>query len=233
VADFLGSLSGIQPTVLMEQFIVAYGLWAVFLLLFAENVLPILPSEVVIPVAALVAVREGQGIWETVIAASVGAMLGQMPWYWAARWLGYARFRRFASRYGRFTTIGPDEVDKASAWFHRHGQKAVFLGRITPVIRGIISVPAGLTSMPLGTFLAWSIPGSTLWVVFLAWIGKELGKRGGDEVQQWLHPVSTALVAFAIVAWLYRIVTFHSRQRKRPAAEAAAGVVPPVGDRQP
>lgn len=190
------------------DFIVAYGLWAIFLLLFLENVFPVLPSEVVIPLAGFEAARNGMPMWEVITAASIGAMLGQMPWYWTAKALGYERFKRFASRFGRLTTIGPEEVDRASAWFARHGPRAVFFGRMVPVIRGVISIPAGLTSMPLSTFLAWSIPGSTLWVIGLAWAGYELGDRF-PEVAEKTHVISNILIGLALLFWLYRIVTFR------------------------
>lgn len=198
------------------QFIVAYGLWAIFGLMFLENVFPVLPSEVVIPLAGFVAQRVGLPLWEVIVSASVGAMLGQMPWYYGARMLGYERFKHFAARFGRITTIGPKEVDLASDWFRRHGEAAVFFGRVTPVIRGLISVPAGLTNMPLGRFLAWSVPGSSLWVALLAWAGHALGDRAGPEVERFINPVTKAMVICVVIVWLYRVVTWKRQPEVAP-----------------
>lgn len=196
----------------LSQFIIAYGLWGVFLLLFIENIFPVLPSELVIPVAGATGAMIGLPLWEVLTAASVGAMVGQMPWYWSAKWLGYDRFRRFAARFGRFTTIGPLEIDRASAWFARHGEKAVFLGRVTPVVRGVISIPAGLTNMPLGRFLAWSIPGSTLWIILLGWAGYLLGKRA-PEIAEYADPVTKGILILVVIVWLYRVVTWKQREQ--------------------
>ena len=196
---------------LIQDFILNYGLWAIFLLLFLENVFPVLPSEVVIPLAGFVGAKLGIPMWEVIAAASLGAMLGQMPWYWGAKALGYDRFKSFMARFGRITTIGPEEIDRANAWFARHGQKAVFFGRITPVIRGLISIPAGLTHMPLGTFLAWSIPGSTLWVILLAWAGYALGENF-LFIEEWLEPLTNIIVAGVIIIWIYRVITWKRRE---------------------
>lgn len=196
---------------LIQDFILTYGLWAIFLLLFLENVFPVLPSEVVIPLAGFVGAKLGLPLWEVLAAASVGAMLGQMPWYWGAKRLGYDRFKAFMARFGRVTTIGPAEIDKANAWFARHGEKAVFFGRITPVVRGLISIPAGLTHMPLARFLAWSIPGSTLWIIFLGWAGYKLGEDF-LHLEEWLEPLTNGIIAFVLVAWVYRMVTWKRRE---------------------
>jgi len=196
---------------LIQEFILNYGLWAIFLLLFIENVFPVLPSEVVIPLAAFVGAKLGLPLWEVIAVASAGSMLGQMPWYWGAKRLGYDRFKAFMARFGRVTTIGPTEIDRANAWFERHGQKAVFFGRITPVVRGLISIPAGLTKMPLGRFLAWSIPGSTLWVIFLGYAGYKLGEDF-LHLEKWLEPLTNGIVAFVLVAWVYRMITWKKRE---------------------
>lgn len=196
---------------LIQDFILNYGLWAIFLLLFLENVFPVLPSEVVIPLAGFVGAKIGLPLWEVILVASVGGMLGQMPWYWGAKALGYDRFKAFMSRFGRVTTIGPTEIDRANDWFARHGQKAVFFGRITPVVRGLISIPAGLTRMPLGRFLAWSVPGSTLWIIFLGWAGYELGANF-LHLERWLEPITNGIIAFVLVTWVYRMATWKRRE---------------------
>lgn len=192
-------------------FILAWGLWAVFLLLLAENVFPILPSEVIIPLAGFYAATHELPIVEVIVVASVGAMLGQYCWYWLAKAWGPERFRRWAARWGRWTTIDTEEVDMGQRWFARWGRWAVLVGRVIPVVRGLISIPAGLARMPAGEFLLWSVPSSTLWVALLALAGFYLGDRF-PEIDRYLSPLSKAVVAGVVLVYVYRLVTWKPRR---------------------
>jgi membrane protein DedA with SNARE-associated domain len=140
------------------------------------------------------------------LAGVVGSLLGAWIWYFAALKFRRGRVRRLIERHGRWFTLTTDDLDRAEAWFARHGQLAVLLGRMLPGARTLISVPAGLTRMPLGLFLALSTLGTVGWVGFLTAAGMLLGSQY-ERVAGWVNPVSNSLFIALAVLYVYRLVT--------------------------
>ena len=137
------------------------GYIGVFLLMLLENIFPPIPSELIMPLAGFVAAKGELNIYGVVLAGTAGSVAGALPWYYAGAWLGRDRLRQWASRHGYWLTMCPDDIDKADQWFGRHGRSAVFFGRLLPTIRTLISVPAGLSRMPMGGFIGYSSAGSS------------------------------------------------------------------------
>lgn len=190
-------------------FVARSGYLGVFLLMLAENVVPPIPSELIMPLAGFTAARGQLGLVAVVAAGTTGSVLGALFWYHVGRRLGAERVKRFAARHGRWLTLSPADVDRANARFARHGARAVFLGRLVPTVRTLISVPAGIAGMPLPAFLAWSALGTGCWTALLAGAGYLLQDRYG-LVADYLNPVS-AVVIGSIAAWyIYRVVTFRA-----------------------
>ena len=104
----------------------------------------------------------------------------------------------------------PGELDRADAWFDRHGGVAVFLGRLVPMVRTLISIPAGLSEMPLGRFLAWSWLGTLIWTTLLALAGYLL-EDAYHRVEGWVNPVSTVVVLGIVGLYLWRVATWGRR----------------------
>jgi len=142
-----------------------------------------------------------------ILAGTVGSLLGTLPWYWAGRRIGHDRLRRWAERGGRWLAVGPADVDKANHWFERRGSQAVFLGRLVPALRSVISAPAGVAAMPLPRFLLWSTAGSLLWVTALAAVGHALGGQY-ELVMRWLEPVTRVILGVAVLAYVWRVWRF-------------------------
>jgi membrane protein DedA with SNARE-associated domain len=186
------------------------GYLGIALLMFAENLFPPIPSEVIMPLAGFIAGEGKLNIVLVVIAGSAGSLVGALLWYYIGRWVGRDRLRRFASRYGRLLTVAPSELDSAFAWFHEHGGKAVFIGRLIPAVRTLISVPAGLSDMPMTRFLIWSGLGTVIWSGALALAGYLLGEQH-DRIQAWMNPVSYGVIALLLLIYLYRVVTFDGK----------------------
>ena len=186
-------------------FISEYGYGALMGLMFLENVFPPLPSELIMPFAGYVAARGELHPIGVVVAGSAGSLLGALAWYAVGYWFGLERLRRFVQRYGRWLTLCADEVDQAQRWFDRFGGVAVGVGRLVPAVRSIVSVPAGVARMGLGRFLLWSTLGTTAWSGLLAALGYQLGTRFSD-VENWLQPVSWAIVVIAVGGYLYRLL---------------------------
>lgn len=191
-------------------FIESAGPLGVALLMFAENVFPPIPSEVVMPLAGAAAARGAMSPWMAALAGTVGSLAGAWVWYEVALRVGDRRLRRFAERHGRWIGISAQDVDRSDAWFDRHGAKAVLLGRLVPAVRTLISVPAGLHEMPRGRFLAMTTLGSAAWTGLLVVAGVQLGERW-EQVHRWLAPVSNGVAVLIVGLWLWRVITWKRR----------------------
>jgi membrane protein DedA with SNARE-associated domain len=196
-------------------FVVRSGYVGVLLLMLAENVVPPIPSELIMPLAGFTAARGQLSLALVILAGTVGSLLGAVLWYYVGKRLGLERLKHLAARHGRWVTLSPDDVDRADGWFRRHGAKAVFFGRLIPTVRTLISVPAGIACMPLPAFLAWSVLGTSLWTALLAGAGYLLQSQY-ERVSDYLNPVSTVVVVLIIGWYLYRVATFRADGREQP-----------------
>ncbi len=184
------------------------GYFGIGLLMFMENLFPPIPSELIMPLAGFTVSKGALNFQYAVLAGVVGTVIGAIPWYYAGKQLGEARIRRMADRYGKWLTISGDDIDQANRWFDRRGVLAVFLCRLVPGVRTLISLPAGINAMPIGVFLLYSTIGTTLWCLLLTYAGYALGQNYG-LVEQYLGPVSKyiligLLLAFGIWVWRRR-----------------------------
>lgn len=188
----------------VHWFVAHLGYAGIALLTLMETIFPPLPSEVIIPLAAIAAQRAGMNAWGVVVAGTLGSMAGNLFWFALAWRFGMARFRRLVERHGRWFTADWSEIERAEGYFLRHGALFIGLGRLLPAIRTFISVPAGLAHMPLARFLLWSSLGTGAWTSILAGAGWQLGARY-REIQTVLAPL-TAVIILPFVAWyLWRL----------------------------
>ena len=194
----------------IESLVQDWGAAGVGLLMFLENLFPPIPSEVVLPLAGYEASAGHLSLAAAFAGGVLGSLAGLTPWYFAARALGKARLKQFARRHGRLLTLTPEDIDDADDWFDRHGGKAVLLGRLVPGVRTLISVPAGLSAMPLPRFLLLSGIGTALWSTLLLGAGYVLGDRF-DRVDAWVSPVGNLVLGAALAYYLYRVATFKRR----------------------
>lgn len=190
----------------------AIGPWGVGLLMLLENVFPPIPSELIMPLAGFIAAQGKMGLVVAVLAGTLGSLAGATFWYGIGRAVGVDRLRRWADTHGRWMTLSPEDIDTAQHWFERHGSYAVFLGRLVPTVRTLISVPAGLARMPLLPFLLWSGLGSLMWTSLLAGAGYVLQARY-HQVEDWVNPVSTVVVVAIVLIYVWRVATWKRRRR--------------------
>lgn len=186
------------------------GTLGIVLLMFAENVFPPIPSELIMPLAGFSAARGERNLVIVIIAGSIGSLFGALLWYYIGKKIGAERLERWAAKHGRWLTLSPKEVDQACGWFYRHGGKAVFIGRLIPAVRTLISVPAGIAGMPLASFLLYSAAGTILWTTLLATAGYFLESQY-DKVARWMNPVSNVVIGLIVLGYLYRVVRFRRR----------------------
>lgn len=183
----------------------AFGYLGVFLLMLLENIFPPIPSELIMPLAGFVAARGDLNFIGVILVGTAGSVVGALPWYYAGAKLGQERMKRLAKRWGHWLTLSPEDVDKASNWFDRHGKGAVFFGRLIPAVRTLISVPAGIAGMSMTKFLIYSTLGSLIWTALLALAGFVLESQY-EKVSQYLDPVSTGVVVLMVLYYLYRLI---------------------------
>lgn len=189
-------------------FIEQYGYVGIAVLMALENVFPPIPSELIMPFAGFNSARGTLDPWGVLAAGTLGALLGTLPWYVAGRSLSSERLKRWVGRHGRWLTLGPDDITHAEHWFARHGAAAVFLGRMVPAVRSVISVPAGVVHMPLWRFLLWSSAGSLLWVGALVGLGYVLEGQY-VRIAHWLDPVTTVILGAALATYVWRVWHFE------------------------
>ena len=186
------------------------GYIGVFLLMFLENIFPPIPSELIMPLAGFAAAKGELSFYGVVAAGTAGSVAGALPWYYAGMRLGRDRLMRFAGRHGYWLTMCPEDIEKANAWFGRHGRAAVFFGRLLPTIRTLISVPAGLARMPMMGFIVYSTIGSLLWTALLA-LGGYVLEAQYEQVADYLDPVSIAVIGLFVAAYVYRLIRLKTR----------------------
>ncbi len=190
------------------------GYWGIGLLMFAENLFPPIPSELIMPLAGFTVGRGEMNFGLAVFAGVLGTILGAFPWYYAGKLMGEKRLKRLADKYGKWITVSSKDIDKSIQWFNRYGNRAVFLGRLVPGVRTLISLPAGISNMPLVPFLLYSTIGTTLWVLFLTSAGYLLGNKY-ELVDEYLGPVSKIVLAILIVAFVAWVVIKQKKAKRR------------------
>ncbi|MBW3555077.1 MAG: DedA family protein [Gemmatimonadetes bacterium] len=193
------------------------GYPGVALLTFLENLVPPIPSELVMPLAGFIAARDGFTVWGAIAAGTGGSLAGAVGWYVIGRRVGEERVRAFFRRHGRWVGLTGEDIDRSMKWFRRRGGVAVLVGRLVPAIRTFISLPAGFAGMPFLPFLLYTLVGTAAWTAALTYAGVFLG-RNYDAVQDYLSP-ATWVVIGGIVAWyLYKVITYDSAaDRERTA----------------
>jgi membrane protein DedA with SNARE-associated domain len=163
-----------------KDFVESAGYVGVFLMVVLESVFPPIPSEAILPLAGFLA---GEGrFWlpAVIVAATLGAVAGALILYFVAYWFGDARLRWLINKYGKWFAVSERDLDSANAWFDRHGYKAVFFCRMVPIVRSLVSLPAGLRRMNLVPFIIYTAIGSGLWNSLLIVAGWWLGENWED-----------------------------------------------------
>ena len=185
------------------------GYLGVGFLMFLETLFPPIPSEVIMPVAGVAAAQGRMSYTLAVLSGTAGAMLGNIVWYLAARALGHDRLRPIVRRHGKWLTLDWNDVERAHRWFDRHGILLVFVGRLIPTIRSIVSIPAGLLDMRFRNFFMASTLGTALWTALLAGAGFKLQENFAD-VGRIIGPISNLVLATLVVVYVWRLLTHRT-----------------------
>ena len=180
-----------------QEVLIAHGVAMLVLLILLENVFPPIPSEVILPLAGFLVFEGRMTFPEAMVAATVGSVSGAVILYA----LGRSGGRPLLLRHGQVLRLDDRRLDRADAWFDRHGPKVVFLGRMLPGVRSVVSVPAGLSEMPVPVFVVLTALGSALWNAALIGAGWALGGNW-REVGEFVGPLTVPVLAGVTVAAL-------------------------------
>jgi membrane protein DedA with SNARE-associated domain len=188
------------------------GYVGVAVLIALESLFPPIPSELILPLTGFLA---GQGrMWlpAAVLAATIGSVTGALALYGLGAWWGEERLRQIVDRYGRYLLLSEKDLDRAIRWFNDHGGRAVLIGRLAPVVRSLVSIPAGIERMNLGMFVLYTAIGSAIWNSVLIGLGWWLGDRW-EEVENYANYLQYVVIA-AIVAVIARFVWKRKKLRE-------------------
>lgn len=193
----------------ITEFMESYGYFGILLLIAIENLFPPIPSEIILTFGGFMTTTSSMTIFGVVLAATLGSMAGAILLYGVGRVLSAERLEAIVVRYGKILRLKPEDIRKADAWFDRYGPWAVFFGRLVPLVRSLISIPAGSSGMNFTTFLVLTTAGSLIWNTALVSIGAAVGASWESivhymDVYSYIVYALIALGGIAFIVWLVR-----------------------------
>jgi membrane protein DedA with SNARE-associated domain len=189
------------------------------LVMFLENIFPPIPSEVILPLAGSLVLEGAFTLPGVTAVGSAGSVVGALVFYALGHLLGEARVRDLIRRYGRWMMLSEEDYDKALAWFNRYGEGVIFFGRMVPIVRSLVSVPAGIARMDLGRFSIYTAIGTGLWSFLLAFAGYLLG-HSWPLVSQWIGRYEKVMIVVAALVIVAFVANRLRRRRRAPGAAA-------------
>lgn len=191
-----------------------FGYLGIMALMLLEAVFPPIPSELIIPFAGFAAGRGDLDFVLVVLAATAGSLIGMVPWYLIGYLFGLERVKWLADRFGRWFAFNADEIEMAASLFRRWGRPIVLFGRLFPIIRTLISVPAGLARMPFAAVALFSAIGMLIWNVVLVSAGYLLHEHY-HVVEAFLDPLTWVVLVAVIGLYVFRLFTWRPSTSRR------------------
>ncbi|TCC00383.1 DedA family protein [Micromonospora zingiberis] len=175
-----------------------------------ENLFPPIPSEVILPLAGFVAAQGRMSLVGAIFWTTLGSLLGALALYWIGAKLGRERVRAIAAK---LPLVKLSDIDRTEEWFLRHGVKAVFFGRMIPIFRSMISIPAGVERMPLLTFVLYTTLGSLIWNTTFVLAGYLLGDNW-HLVESYAGILQNLVIVACVLGLVWFVVTRLRRSRR-------------------
>lgn len=204
----------------MQEFILSimnqFGYLGVFLLIAIENIFPPIPSELVLIFSGFMTTQTSLTIIGMIIASTLGSLLGAIVLYYIGKIFNKERLKRIVSgKIGKVLRLKPKDIETADHWFDTKGNKTVFFCRFIPLVRSLISIPAGMSEMPMGKFLLYTISGSLIWNTVLTVIGSMVGENW-TKIVDILDQYSHIVVILLAIAFIIFVVLFYRKKIKKP-----------------
>jgi LPXTG-motif cell wall-anchored protein len=194
----------------MEQF----GYLGVFLMIALENVFPPIPSEVILPFGGFMTTHTDLTVPGVIIAATAGSVVGAAILYGIGLLLDVERLEKIIDRWGHILRITKEDIRKADAWFDKYGVWTVLFCRMIPLIRSLISIPAGMSNMKFGIFLIFTTIGTLVWNIVLVTVGAALGESWGEitHFMDYYSDIAYTIIGIGIIVF---IILFYRKKRKK------------------
>ena len=215
-------LKGQKRRSLMQEFIISlmgqFGYFGVFFLIALENVFPPNPSEVILLFGGFMTTYTSLNIALMVVAATLGSLLGAIVLYYIGKILNKERLKKIVSgKVGKVLRLKEKDIDMADHWFDTKGNKTVFFCRFIPIVRSLISIPAGMSEMPMAKFLLYTTVGSAIWNTVLIVIGNRVGENW-ESILGVFDQYSHIVLILLILIFILFIVWFYTKKQKKKKA---------------
>lgn len=202
----------------MQQFILhiieQFGYFGVFFLILLENVFPPIPSEVILLFSGFFSTYTNLSVLYMIVASTLGSFLGAIILYYIGKIFNKERLKKIVNgRLGKILFLKENDIDKADEWFDNKGNKSVFFCRFVPIVRSLISIPAGMSEMPIGKFIIYTICGSMIWNTVLICLGYRLGSNW-EYVLTILDKYQIIVIVILVIIFGYVIIKFYRKKRK-------------------
>ena len=203
----------------MENFVIGimnkFGYLGIFLLILLENLFPPIPSEVILTFGGFMTISTSMNVFGVILVSTIGSLLGAIILYYLGKILNKERINKIIkSKYGKLLRIKSKDIEMADKWFDTKGRKTVFFCRFIPVVRSLISIPAGMSEMPLPQFTIYTFFGSLIWNTVLILIGAFAGDKK-DYILSLLDDVSNIVLTALIVIFVVLIYRFYNTRIKK------------------
>lgn len=180
----------------------ALGYWGLALLVAIENLFPPIPSEIILPLAGFNSSTGEMNVFIAILFATIGSVVGALALYYIGYFFGEERVRYIVNHWGKWLGFKESDVDKADEWFDKYGGLAVMLCRVIPIVRSLISIPAGLRKMPMIMFLLYTTIGSLTWNTILIFAGYVLGDNW-DHVEEYVGILQYFVIAVVLIVGIW------------------------------
>lgn len=193
----------------MEQ----YGYIGIFLMIALENVFPPIPSEVILPFGGFMTTYTDMSVFGVVIASTAGSVFGAVILYGIGLLIDVERLEKIVDRYGKVLRVTKKDIYRADAWFDKYGYWTVLFCRMVPLVRSLISLPAGMSNMKFGLFILFTTVGTLIWNVILVSVGAALGENWQD-IFHFMEVYSTITYTVLGISVLLFLVLYFRRRKK-------------------
>ena len=190
----------------------AGGYFGLFALMALESMIAPVPSEVVMPFAGYLVLQGRFDFWIVLLVSGLGSIFGSVLSYY----IGFYGGRPFVLRYGKYLLLDKEHLEWTENWFRKQGNKTIFISRFIPVVRHLISIPAGIAKMTIHKFVIYTFLGATIWNFILLYAGFKLGEHW-DKIHQYSRGLDIIFVALVILFFVYFI--WKHRKRKNEKTE--------------
>ncbi len=202
-----------------EKIMMLLGYPGIFLIMLLECVFPPIPSEVVMPLAGFLVSQGEFNFWLVMLSGTLGSLAGALLLYYLGVWADEAILRNWVRKHGKWIQVSETDIDRVQKWFTKHGQSVIFFGRMIPIIRSLISIPAGMERMRMGKFIFYTVLGSILWNFLLTYGGMLLGENW-NRIITWLDIYQNVVLVILVLLVVAFIVWLILRRRKAIQVEA-------------